>query len=235
MQIGGISSTINNSLKYNNDILKNNSGDSTSPLEKQKQQIQDQISKIEQSKLSDKEKNDAINKLKTKLEEIDKQILQEKTTDSKKVDENSNSNNNEQENEEENTQAISKDVMRGMVSASTHQKTAKTCYSVYVDKKDHGDEVAAEKALSYASSELEETAKSRKLIDKGIKEYRKQLENSNKDDRAKGTSEDGNKENGADIDSDVKINIQNDDAQDKPKGTTKEKQDNKGDFDENAI
>lgn len=133
MQIGGFSSAINTSLKCNNDILMNNSGDSTSPLEKQKQQIQDQISKIGKSKLSDKEKNDAINKLKTKLEEIDKQILQEKATDSKKVDENINS--SEQESEEENPQAISKDIMRGMVSASTHQKTAKTCYSVYIDKK----------------------------------------------------------------------------------------------------
>ncbi|WMJ80700.1 hypothetical protein RBU49_00200 [Clostridium sp. MB40-C1] len=190
MKIGATSNMIFNSmstgLKYNN-----HSGKGMSPLEKQKFQLQEQMKKIEESKSSKESKENSIKELQEKLEEVEAQLAKEKlekSTEKTKVENEKDKEIEEQraaEESKENSQVINKNVMIGITSASSHQKIGKVAYSVYRQAEAKGDMEVAQRALRYTSSEIKKSAQSKKLIERGIKEYKKQMDNVKKGDTKK--------------------------------------------------
>jgi len=79
MQTGGISNAMYN-LMQTNVFNRNGSSNSTlNLLRRQKIQIQEQINKIEESKLPSEIKDEKIKVLQEQLKEIEKQIIEEQT------------------------------------------------------------------------------------------------------------------------------------------------------------
>ncbi len=157
-----------------------------SPVEKQKQQIQQQIKGIEEGNLSKESKDKAIGELEKKLQELEKQLLEEKftklseKTETEKTKEKDTEQQKLEEENCENPQAINKEVVLGLVSASAHEKIGKVAYSVYRVAKAKGDEEKAHRALKYNMSEIKKASNSGRLIQRGIMEYKKQLANMKK-------------------------------------------------------
>ncbi|MCH5138325.1 hypothetical protein JMF89_14090 [Clostridiaceae bacterium UIB06] len=188
MRIGTVSNTIFSSMRHTAKVGNNPSNKDMSPLEKQKLQLQEQIQKIEQSDSSKENKEKAIKDLEEKLEEIEQKLAQEKLTnpngksEAKKAKDKENEQQKSTEENKENGEGINKDVIIGIVSGQHHQKIGKAAYSVYRAAELRGDRVTAERALNYTTSEIKEVSKSTKLIEKGIKEYKKQMDNIKKAD-----------------------------------------------------
>lgn len=185
MKIGGVSSVVNKHMANTvlNKISAPNSNNN--PFEKEKAQIQQQISQVENSKLSKDEKNAKIKELQESLQEVEQRETQERA-EKKILDPESEKVNKEKEVEDEkklkfkddeNNQVLNKDVVYGLASASTHMKVGRVAFSVYKAAKARGDMGVAKRALSYASGEFKQSRKSTKLIEKAISEYKKQLRN----------------------------------------------------------
>lgn len=89
---------------------------------------------------------------------------------------------------EESSQVINKDVMIGISSATAHAKIGKVAYSVYRQAEARGDTATAERALNYTGSELKKSAEGRRLIERGLKEYKKQAESIKRADNKEDTT-----------------------------------------------
>ncbi|AZV57882.1 hypothetical protein [Clostridium sp. AWRP] len=173
MKINIISNTMINNMKHK---ANSTSTGKSSPLDKEKLQLQQQMKKIEESDVSEETKDESI-------KEIQKRLLEEK---SNKLDKKSETKEDtKQETEEEaydKSQGINKEIMMGLMSASFHQRNGRVAYSEYKKAKAKGNMGQAEIALNYTSSEIKKTSQSAKLIQKGIGEYKKQLDKIKKKD-----------------------------------------------------
>lgn len=189
MKIGAIPNT---SFKIIGDMgLKRNnlSNNVMSPLQKQKLQLEEQIKKVQEgkdskdSKDSKESKDKSIKELQKKLQEIEKQLTEEK--DMKlgekvegKKDKDKDTNQEKIEEEScENPQVINKEIMIGITSAFSHEKVAKVAHSVYRVAKAKGEMSKAERALKYTMSEIKKSSEGKRLIERGMKEYKKQIDN----------------------------------------------------------
>ena len=185
MKIGAIPNT---SFRIIGDMgLKRNnlSNNVMSPLQKQKLQLEEQIKKVQEGKDSKENKDKAIKELQEKLQEIEKQLTEEKAMklgdkqEGKKEKENDTKDKEQKIKEEqyENPQAINKNIMIGITSAFCHQKVAKVAHSVYRAAEAKGDMSTAQRALKYTMSEIKKSSEGKKLIERGMKEYKKQIDN----------------------------------------------------------
>ncbi|NEU04451.1 hypothetical protein [Clostridium senegalense] len=188
MRISGTLNSILNSMGPMEKGKNNFSNKPVSALEKQKMKLEEQMKKIEESKSSKEIKDKSIRELKEKLEEIEKQLMEEKTIklnekpEIKKAEDKEGKERKIEEENYETSHVINKDVMKGLISASSHGKIGETAYSVYKEATVKGDMGTAQRALKYTMVEVKESSKSKNLIAKGIKEYNKQMDNINKDD-----------------------------------------------------
>ncbi|WP_051541780.1 hypothetical protein [Clostridium lundense] len=200
MRIGATSNTIFNTmgmgLRANNHSKK-----SMSPLEKQKLQLQEQIKKVQESKYSEESKKSSIKGLEKKLEEVDDQLAKGKFVKKTKELEMLKPKDEKVEHQkvagesEESSQVINKDVMIGITSATAHTKIGKIAYSVYRQAEAKGDTATAERALSYTGAELKKSAEGRRLIERGMKEYKKQMEIAKRSNTEKVTNDKDIREN----------------------------------------
>jgi hypothetical protein len=190
MRIGGISNALTNHIT-SAQLSKNNSSDKhESPLQKQKAQIQNQISQVEESSLPKEVKDAKIKALQENLQEVEQKESEEKAQKKLEDPKIKNTDKKLKSEDDENNQPINNDVIYGMVSASTHMKIAKTALSVYKKAKAKGDTGVMQRALSYAAPELKKSSESTKLISKGISEYKKQISIVKKDAAANKNSTD---------------------------------------------
>lgn len=197
MRIGATSSTIFNTmgmgLRANNHSKK-----SMSPLEKQKVQLQEKIKKVQESKYSEENKKSSIKGLEKKLEEVEDQLAKGKfikKTKELEIIKPKDEKVEHQKATEESSQVINKDVMIGITSATAHAKIGKVAYSVYRQAEAKGDTATAERALSYTGSELKKSAEGRRLIERGMKEYKKQMESVKRSNTEKVTTDKDIREN----------------------------------------
>ncbi|ENK0557791.1 hypothetical protein AB2T19_002587 [Clostridium botulinum] len=154
-----------------------------SPLQKQKLLLEEKIKKVEEGKNSKENKNKLIKELQKKLQEIEKQLTEEKAMklkeelEGKKEKENDTKKEKIKEEHCENPQAINKNIMIGITSAFSHQKVAKVAHSVYRAAEAKGDMSTAQRALKYTMSEIKKSSEGKRLIERGMKEYKKQIDN----------------------------------------------------------
>ncbi|APH15205.1 hypothetical protein NPD5_1793 [Clostridium sporogenes] len=183
MRIGAVSNTFFSTTRYMGLKGNNLSNNAMSPLEKQKLQLQEEMKKIEEGKDSKENKEKSIKEIEKKLQEIEKQLTEEKAMKSKEKlegkEEKGNDTKKEKIKEEhcENPQAINKNVMIGITSAFSHEKVAKVAHSVYRAAEAKGDMNTAQRALRYTMSEIKKSSEDKELIKRGMKEYKKQMEN----------------------------------------------------------
>ncbi|WP_434305809.1 hypothetical protein [Clostridium botulinum] len=188
MRIGAVSNTFFSTTRYMGLKGNNLSNNAMSPLEKQKLQLQEEMKKIEEGKNSKENKDKAIKELQEKLKEIEKQLIEEKNMKLNeklegKKDKDKDTNQEKIEEEScENLQVINKEIIIGITSASFHGKNGKVAYSVYRVAEAKGDMTTAKRALSYTMSEIKKSSQSKKLIERGMKEYKKQMDNLKKAD-----------------------------------------------------
>lgn len=180
MRISGASAVRYTPAQQQSGGGSSSSSSALNSLQKQKMQIQDQMNEIKNSKLSSQEKDEKIKALQEQMQQIDKQIVEEQA---KKLTEGTKASQKEQESsleqEDENPQAINKNVMTGIITASSRLETGNTALSVYDRAKAKNDRTTMERALSYASSEFKKASHASKLIEKGMQEYRKQAGKAN--------------------------------------------------------
>ncbi|AUM94204.1 TPA: hypothetical protein LA742_000815 [Clostridium botulinum] len=156
-----------------------------SPLQKQKLLLEEKIKKVEEGKNSKENKNKLIKELQKKLQEIEKQLTEEKDMklgeklEGKKEKENDTKDKEQKIKEEqcENPQVINKNIMIGITSAFSYQKVGKVAHSVYRAAKAKGDMSTAQRALKYTMSEIKKSLEGKRLIERGMKEYKKQIDN----------------------------------------------------------
>ncbi len=219
MRIGVVSNATFNPMGYTGQGKNNISNNAMSPLEKQKLQLQEQIKNIEESNSSKESKDKSIKELQKKLEELEKQLIEEKAMklnekpEVKKAKDKDTEQQKIAEENSENPEAINKEVIMGITSASSHEKIGKVAYSVYKKAKAKGDMNTAQRALRYTMSEIKESSKSTKLIERGMKEYKKQMDNLKKDGTAEATADNTIRENsvgdGVDTETTVKAHSVN--------------------------
>ncbi len=182
MRIGAVSNTFFSTTKYMGLRGNNLSNNAMSPLEKQKLQLQEEMKKIEEGKNSKENKDKAIKELQEKLKEIEKQLIEEKNMKLNeklegKKDKDKDTNQEKIEESCENPQVINKEIIIGITSASFHGKNGKVAYSVYRAAEAKGDMTTAKRALSYTMSEIKKSLEGKRLIERGMKEYKKQIDN----------------------------------------------------------
>lgn len=199
MRIGTASNANFSPRAYMSRGVSNLSNNGMSPLEKQKMQLEEQMRKINESKSSKESKDEAIKDLQKKLEEVEKQLMEEKAKELLEKPEIKEEKKTEQEKaaeeKRERPEVINKDVLIGIISASSHEKLGKVSYSVYKKAELKGDMTTAQRALRYTVSEMKKSSESRKLIQKGLAEYKKQMDNAKKDGTAAASGDNATKEN----------------------------------------
>ena len=156
------------------------SEDVLATLEKQKNRIEQQIKKIEKSDEPADVKKTKIKQYEEELQAIGKQELEEKARQIKNGTEAIVSETPEASDENENPQAVNKNVMKGMISASDHLKTGKVAYKSLKEAELKGDTGRMEKAMSYLVPELQKAEDGKKIAQKGMEEYKNAVRNAEK-------------------------------------------------------
>lgn len=169
-----------------NSGFKNNYSFNNDPLEKVKQNIQKEIEKEKQSKDSKEVKASKIKALEDNLKQINEQQMKQKAEQSESGKNDETQKNDESLEESSKTEEQKKadanvNITKGFISVSSHLKTGKVSFNVYKAAELRGDAVTAERASKYTTSELTQAKKDLKLVQKGLKEYKKQLENRDKE------------------------------------------------------
>lgn len=162
--------------------FKNNYSSNNDPLEKMKQNIQKEIEREKQSKDSKEVKAAKIKALEDNLKQVTEQQLKQKAEklQSGKSDETQKNDESLEESsktEEQKKADANVNIAKGFISVSSHMKTSKVSFNVYKAAELRGDAVTAERASKYTTLELTQAKKDLKLVEKGLKEYKKQLEN----------------------------------------------------------
>lgn len=162
--------------------FKNNYSSNNDPLEKMKQNIQKEIEREKQSKDSKEVKAAKIKALEDNLKQVTEQQLKQKAEKSKSGKSDETQKNDESLEESSKTEEQKKadanvNIAKGFISVSSHMKTSKVSFNVYKAAELRGDAVTAERASKYTTLELTQAKKDLKLVEKGLKEYKKQLEN----------------------------------------------------------
>lgn len=162
--------------------FQNNYSPNNDPMERIKQNIEKQIEQEKQSKDSNEVKTAKLKTLEDNLkqvtEEQEKQKAQELVSGESDTAQKNNENvDNSNKTEEQQKADANTHITKGLLSVSSHLKTSKVSFNVYKDAELKGDSVTAERALKYTNSEVTQAKKDLKLVEKGLKEYKKQLEN----------------------------------------------------------
>lgn len=208
-----------NYIKQEKNILTNKE---LSPLEKQKQQLQEQIKKIQESDSSEESKVQAIKQIEDELKEIEQKLMQEKCTQSNEKKQNEKVKEMQKAKEEEkndgNSQLMNSEVTMGIVSAFSHMKAGKAAYSIHKIAELKGDTVVSQRALGYEVSEIKKSSESAKLIQNGISAYKKQMDIAEEDKDSKSVID----ENGIGNKADNKLeNASNTESENSTKETSK--------------
>lgn len=162
--------------------FKNNYSFNNDPMERVKQNIQKEIEKEKQSKDSKEVKAAKIKTLEDNLKQINEQQLKQKAQKSESGKSDETQKNDESLEESSKTDEQKKadanvNITKGIISVSSHMKTSKVSFNVYKAAELRGDSVTAERASGYTNSELAQAKQDLKLVQKGLSEYKKQLEN----------------------------------------------------------
>lgn len=146
-------------------------------LQRQRSQLQEEITKVKEGDYSKQVKEDKIKMLQEELQKVETQMMEERRkqlTEPPKKEQKEEAPKSEEELNP--PAALNSKVMTGLVSAAHHLQTGQTAMGVYEKAKARNDESGMKRAMSYAAPEMKKAFKSSIQVQKGLEEYRKQMQ-----------------------------------------------------------